>query len=62
MNERYKIVTSFHPMHLETAVNSLINNGWVVVGGVVAVTHSYDSVTWAQAMTRTIKPGVDFPL
>ena len=51
MNIKYQIVTSFHSMHLETAVNSLIAQGWVVVGGVVAVNYGNGSVTWAQAMT-----------
>lgn len=48
---RYKIVTSFHSMHLETEVNYLIAQGWVVLGGVVAVNYGNGSVTWAQAMT-----------
>lgn len=49
---KYQIVTSFHTIHLERAVNQLMDDGWCLIGGVVVATHHDGSTNWAQAMTK----------
>ena len=54
MKTEYKVLEAFKLVELVNMVNTYLNNGWVLQGGVAPVSNGLNGETkYLQAMTRT---------